>query len=393
MRQIAIIGLGFVADLYMRSLPGFPDVMVKAVHDRDPARRQKFTDHWNAAEGTALRPETVVAGDMDAFLAALAPGDVVLNLTNPSEHYRTSRACLEAGMHVYSEKPLATTMEDARALHTLAAERGLMLASAPCSVLGEAAQMLWAAVREGVGGTPRLIYAEQDEGFIPQAPTEDWFSPSGAPWPRVDEFRTGCTLEHTGYYLTWLLAIFGSVRTVVAASADLIPDKLAPEEGPAAPDFSCGMLFFESGVVARLTNSIVARHDHRLQVICDGGTLELGEAWNNAAAVRFRKRFRLRRRLVEHPLPRRLRPAGQTHPKVKRFGAAALNFALGPVEMLEARDEGRPCRLDADFALHLNEVTLALQNSGEHGGSIPMTTRLGAPMQPMPWARLKRGAR
>ena len=390
LRQLAIIGLGFVSDLYMRALPGHLNVTVKAVFDRDPERRRRFTAHWGAVEGSALRPETAVAADLGSFIEALAPGDVVLNLTNPAQHYAVSHACLEAGMHVYSEKPLAIDMDDARALHALSERKGLMLASAPCSVLGEAAQMLWAAVREGVAGTPRLVYAEQDEGFLPQAPTEHWVSPSGAPWPRVDEFRTGCTLEHAGYYLTWLLAMFGSVRTVVAASAEIVPDKLLPEEGPSAPDFSCGMLFFESGVVARLTNSIVARHDHRLQVICDGGTLELDEAWNNAASVRFRRRFRLRRRLVEHPFSRRLRPAGETHPKVKRFGAAALNFALGPIEMLEARDEGRPCRLTSDFALHLNEVTLALQNSGEHGGSVAMTTRLAAPMEPMPWAQLKR---
>lgn len=387
MRQFSIVGLGFVADLYMRSLAVSPGVTLKAVFDRAPERRAGFTGYWASEKGTTLRPETVVAEDLAGFLACLSPGDVVLNLTNPGEHYEVSRALLEAGMHVWSEKPLATDMDHARALHALAGEKGLMLASAPCSVLGEAAQVLWAAVREGIAGTPRLVYAEQDEGFLPQSPFRDWTSPSGAPWPWEDEFRTGCTLEHTGYYLTWLIAMFGPVRTVVAASADIVPGKLPEGERP-APDFSTGTLFFKSGVVARMTNSIVAPHNHRLQVICDGGSLELNEAWNNAAAVRFRRRFRLRRRLVEHPFPRRLRPAGKTHPKVTRFGAAALNFALGPIEMLDALEEGRTCRLSADFALHLNEVTLALQNSGEHGGSVAMTTRCD-PMEPMPWARLR----
>jgi len=387
-RQIAIIGLGFVADLYMSSLAAFPDVRLKAIHDRSADRRDKFSAHWGAVAGAAHRPgETVVAADMGAFLAALAPGDLVLNLTNPGSHYEVSRACLEAGMHVYSEKPLAMEMADAHALHDLAAARGLMLASAPCSVLGEAAQIMWAAVRDNVAGTPRLVYADLDDGFIPQAPTESWISESGAPWPREDEFRVGCTLEHAGYYLTWLIAMFGPIRTVVAASADLVPGKLS-EGDRAAPDFSVGTLFFENGVVARITCSIIARHDHRLRVICDGGSLEMPAAWTNAAPVRFRRRFRVRRRLVEHPFPRRLRAAGETHPKVGRRGAAAMNFALGPIEMLEARDEGRPCRMSADFALHLNEATLALQNAGEDAGAVRMTTRC-APIAPMPWARLR----
>ncbi len=337
-------------------------------------------------KGSALRPDTEVAEDLTRFLAQLSPGDVVLNLTNPSEHYEVSRACLDRGMHVWSEKPLATEMAHARALFALAEEKGLLLASAPCSVLGEAAQVLWMAVREGLAGTPRLVYAEQDEGFLSQAPFNDWSSPSGAPWPWQDEFRTGCTLEHAGYYLSWLIAIFGPVRTVVAASAALVPGKL-PESEKSAPDFSCGTLFFANGVVARITNSILAPHDHTLRVICDGGTLEVNEAWNNAATVRFRSRFRLRRRLVDHPFPRRLRLAGKTHPKVKRWGATALNFALGPIEMLDALEENRPCRMSADFALHLNEVTLALQNSGEQNGAVAITTRCN-PIEPMPWARL-----
>ena len=276
-------------------------------------------------------------------------------------------------------------MEHARHLHELAGQKGLLLASAPCSVLGEAAQTLAAAVRDGTAGTPRLVYAELDDGYIPQAPYRDWKSESGAPWPAEDEFRVGCTLEHAGYYLTWMIAMFGSVETVVAAGAELIPDKVPGQE--TAPDTTVGILFFESGVVARLTCTIVAPHNHQLQVIGDKGVLKVREAWNNAAPVRFHRRFRIRRRLVDSPFGRRYRlPAKTTHPKVGRWGAAAMNFALGPWEMNEALRQGRPCRLSSDLALHLNEVTLAIQDAGRTGSARQMTTRCER-MEPMPWAR------
>jgi hypothetical protein len=74
-----------------------------------------------------------------------------------------------------------------------------------------------------------------------------------------------------------------------------------------------------------------------------------------------------------------------THPKVKRWGAAAMNFMLGPAEVLDALQQGRPCRLSNDFALHLTEVTLAIQNAGETTGAQRMTTTC-PPMEPMPWA-------
>ncbi|MEP2530317.1 Gfo/Idh/MocA family oxidoreductase [Shimia sp.] len=370
-KSLSIVGCGFVADLYMRSLAKHPDIAVTQVFDHNPARLAAFADHWK------LRS----AETFDRFLGNLPVGSVVINLTNPDAHFDVTHACLSAGHHVYSEKPLAMQMEHARQLHALAAEKGLMLASAPCSVLGEAAQTLAKAVRDDVCGPVRLVYAELDDGFIPQAPYPDWQSDSGAPWPAEDEFRVGCTLEHAGYYLTWLIGMFGSVRRVVAASAETLPDKSVT----GTADFSTATLFFENGVTARLTCSIVASHDHRIRVFGDKGVLQVKQAWDNEASVRFHKRFVLRRRLIEHPIGKRMRLAQTTHPKVERWGAAAMNFALGPAEMLEALSEGRPCRLSSDFALHLNEVTLAIQNAGEDTGAQVMTTRCD-PVAPMSWA-------
>ena len=373
MKQISIIGTGFVADLYMRSLATFPDIGLRAVFDRDPARLAAFTAHWKVP----------AAASLEALLAGAGPDEVILNLTNPGSHYEVSAACLTAGHHVYSEKPLAMDMDQARALHGLAAARGLLLASAPCSLLGEACQTLWRGVREGRIGRPLLVYAELDDGFIPQAPYRKWLSASGAPWPFEDEFRVGCTIEHAGYYLTWLIAIFGPVRRVVAASAELDHSKL--DGAPAAPDVSVAVLFFEGGVMARLTCSILARHDHAMRIVGETGTLEITECWDNEAPVRLRQRRLLRRRLVEWPLTRRLKLKGPTHPKVPRTGAAAMNFALGPAEMLAALAEKRPCRLSADLALHLNEVTLAIQQAGETTGAVSMTTSCG-PLRPADWA-------
>ena len=371
---ICLVGCGFVADLYMRSLRLHPGLRVAAVWDRDADRLAAFSAHWNVPAASGL----------DAMLAALPPEGLVLNLTNPSAHFEINAACLAAGHHVYCEKPLALRLEEAIELAETAREKGLQLGSAPCSVLGEAAQTLGHALRSGIAGTPRAIYAELDDGFVPQAAYRKWISASGAPWPFEDEFRTGCTLEHAGYYLAWLIAWFGSVRTVVAASAETVPDKTGA--GPMAPDLSVATLFFHTGMVARLTCSIVAPHDHRIRVIGDAAVLSCNAAWDNGAPVRFARRVTVRRRLMEWPLPRRIRLTGPTPPKVKRWGAAAMDFLLGPVEMLAAIHEGRQSRLAGTFAVHLTEVTLAIQNAGEHSGAQTMQVTC-PPMDPMPWAR------
>ncbi|MCH2094773.1 MAG: Gfo/Idh/MocA family oxidoreductase [Rhodobacteraceae bacterium] len=372
--RISIIGCGFVADLYMRSVQATSGMSVVAVYDHDPERLRVFCAHWN------LRP----VATLEALLDATPQDGLVLNLTNPEAHYELTKSCLLAGHHVYSEKPLAMTLDQARDLHRIAGQKGVMLGSAPCSVLGEAAQTLGHALRSDICGTPRLIYAELDDGFVPQAAYRKWQSESGAPWPFQDEFDVGCTLEHAGYYLAWMISWFGPVKSVTAASAECLPDKTGT--GPSAPDFATATLFFASGPVARLTCSILAPHDHSIRVIGDKGVLKVDQAWDNAAPVRFAKRLRLRRRLIEHPLPRRIRLPQPTHPKVKRWGAAAMNFMLGPAEMLDALAEGRPSRLSADFALHMTEVTLAISSAGDSAGAVRMTTTCER-MEPMPWSR------
>ncbi len=368
MKTVALIGCGFVADLYMRSFALYPEVKIAGVFDRDKARQAAFCSHWKVLGQPSLA----------ALLVGLPKDTLLLNLTNPGAHVEISRTCLEAGFNVLSEKPLTLNMVDALELYKLAEAAGLHLCTAPSSVLSEAAQTLGQALRNGTAGTPRLVYAELDDGFIHQAPYKNWKSESGAPWPHEDEFATGCTLEHAGYYLSWLISWFGPVASITAASAPIVAKN--------TPDFSSATLFFTSGMVARLTTSIIASHDHRMRIFGDKGVLEMKRAWDNAAPVRFHKRFTIRRRLVEHPIGRRLRLKGETHPKVKRFGAAAMNFALGPVEALEALAEGRAPRLAGDYALHLNEVTLAIQNAGHEGSTQKMQTTCAA-LEPMPWAQ------
>lgn len=375
MKSVAIVGCGFVADLYMRSFALHPEVKVVAAYDSSEQRLAAFSKHWNVA----------ASKDLTALLAALPKDGLLLNLTNPKAHYEVNKRALEADRHVFCEKPLAVNLSEAEELFMLASERHLWLGSAPSSVLGETAQTLLFALRQRVSGTPRLVYAELDDGFISQAPVQEWVSESGAPWPYEDEFRVGCTLEHAGYYLSWLIAAFGAVKRLVAVSAETLPDKLGVEG--CASDFSVALIEFENGPLTRLTCSITAPHDHRLRVIGDKGILSVSEAWNNTAPVKFHKRMRLRRKLLEHPIGRRIKlKSKRTHPKVSRKGAAAMNFALGPIEMLQAIERGELSRIGGDFALHVTEVTLAIQNAGFDGCVYHPQSRC-EPMEPMPWAR------
>ena len=176
-----------------------------------------------------------------------------------------------------------------------------------------------------------------------------WLSASGNPWPAKDEFEVGCTLEHAGYYVTWLVAMFGPVESVTSFASCQIVDKgldvaLDP---PDTPDLTVGCLRFASGMVARLTCSIVAPHDHALRVFGEEGTLAVKECWGLSA-----RRVTLARRRNRWDLPRREAPGPG---EARRPGAEAV--PAGSKALVQVRPSRRdPDRLRPEGVADLAEV-------------------------------------
>lgn len=376
---IAFVGCGFVADFYAANLPLHPDLRLRGVFDHDAGRCAAF----------AARNGCRAYGSLEALLADDAVS-IVVNLTNPASHHGVSRRALEAGRHLYSEKPLAMTLEHCVDLVDLAAERKLRLAAAPCIILGETAQTLRALLARNEIGAVRLVYAELDDGKVHQLEPDEWRSPAGTPWPWRDEFTVGCTLEHAGYHLAWLVDLFGPAATVTAFATTAAPGKHAALPArEVGPDFSVACIQFESGAAARLTCSIVAPHDHTLRIIGDAGEITVDECWHFGAPVRVRRDGGVAQRADSHPWVRR-------HPVLRRlFGLMGrvselspkagwrralrrheMDYALGIAELAAAIREKRPCRITPEFVLHVNEIALAI--SSAVGGAGPVRLSTGA---------------
>ena len=373
--RIAIVGCGFVADSYMRTLKLHAGLELIGAMDLDRDRAARF----------AAYHKVPVYSSLDEVLKD-SRVEAVLNLTNPSSHYTVSRACLNAGKHVYSEKPLTLRLEDATELVELGERNGVLLSSAPCTILSETAQTIWKALRKGEIGRVRLVYAEMDEGMLHRAPYEKWISKSGAPWPYKDEFEVGCTLEHASYSVSWLAAFFGPAKTVSAFSSTLISNKQTdiPLDRD-APDFSVACIQFASGTTARLTCSIVAPRDHSMKFIGDEGILWTEDSWRFRSPVYIKRTRRVRNRLILGPLRRRQRLLGSSGPTAKRHGSSQIDFCRGVAELADAIRENRESRLSAAFCLHVTEVSLAIDNALEDGTTYTMSSSFD-PIEAMPWA-------
>jgi predicted dehydrogenase len=371
---IAIVGCGFVADFYLATIPNHPELSIIGVYDRDPQRGRAF----------AARYALGCFPDLDAVLADERV-QIAVNLTSPESHYPVSLAALRAGKHVYSEKPLALTHDEGRALVSLAEESGLVLCAAPGSLLGETAQTMWRAVRRGDLGRPHLVYASLDDGALHEMPYKTWRSTSGTPWPYASEFRTGCTLEHAGYYLSWLIAMFGEVAEVSAFAANI--GGPVPEVPDPAPDFVSACLRFRSAVVARITCSIIAPSDHSLMIVGDEAVLGTGEAWDYGSPVWIRRAGPPgtpgHLRLAEPESYPLARPADYRH---RYPGFHAMDFARGVAEVARLARDGGPARLPARHALHALDVMLAM-TAGQRREFAPAAI---GPAQPMLWAEDER---
>jgi len=378
--KIAIVGCGYVSGYYMKTLPLHPELKVIGALDRDDTRAKNFAKNYNVPIYSSLEQ---IVNDEEV--------ELVLNLTNPHSHYEITKACLEANKHVYSEKPLAMEFELAKELVELAKQKNLYLSAAPCSILNETAQTIWKALREEKVGKVRLVYAEMDDGMIHLQPYKKWMSEAGVPWPYKDEFEVGCTIEHAGYVVTWLCGFFGPAESITAFSSCLIPDKktdVAIETE--TPDFSVACIKFKSGVVARLSCSIVAPHDHSMKFIGDDGLLFISDCWQDRTPVYIRKRITIRRKTLFNPIKKKYPLVGKSNPKVKYRGAQSRNFARGIAELATAIAENRPSRLSSDYCLHICEMVLAIHNALETGAPYKMTTTFDE-MQPMPYAMETQG--
>ena len=173
--------------------------------------------------------------------------ETVVNLTVPQAHAEVTAACLEAGRHVHSEKPLALTHAEAQELVELAARRGVRLSSSPATLLGEAQQTAWKLVREGAVGTVRVAYAEANWDRL-----ERWH-----PDPR-SLYAVGPLVDVGVYPLTIVTAMFGPVRHVHAYGTTIEPERVLLDGTafePQSPDFIVAVLELADGVVVRLTAS------------------------------------------------------------------------------------------------------------------------------------------
>lgn len=216
--RLAVVGVGDVAQRdYLPELGRLADRIELAVAcARGAERAQDVATRYGFARWTTSHEEAVAADDVDA----------VLNLTPFSAHVEITLAALAAGKHVYSEKPLAPTSDDARAIAEAAERRGCVVVAAPCILLFPQLRRATEILANGELGS---VFSARGHGQGGVPPWQGYLSDPSPYFARDG----GPLLDMAVYPLHALTGLLGSVRAVSALAART-RDRFDVTEGPFA---------------------------------------------------------------------------------------------------------------------------------------------------------------
>ena len=145
---IGIVGAGYWGPNLIRNFDGLSDCQVRWVCDKKPGRLRYVRERW---------PHIPLTEDYDEVLKD-STVDAVVIATPVSTHHALATAALEAGKHVFVEKPLAATSEQAQRIVELADLQERVLATGHIFVYHPAVAAMKATIEQGDIGQP--CYAE-----------------------------------------------------------------------------------------------------------------------------------------------------------------------------------------------------------------------------------------
>src|SRR4051812_1585972 len=117
--RVGFLGTGYIADWHAKALGTIPGVSLVAGCDKDLPRARTFGERYGAAR--CYESLEQMLGDAESEL------DVVHVLLPPDLHALTALTLIDAGLHVFLEKPMATDAQECASLVEQATRRGVTI--------------------------------------------------------------------------------------------------------------------------------------------------------------------------------------------------------------------------------------------------------------------------
>src|ERR1700704_3499885 len=206
--RVAVIGCGSVSNRYLPHLSQSPYVELVStcdiIHERAIAQAKAFNipNHYP---------------HIDKLLAG-APFDLMVTITDMQEHGRLNKQALEAGKNVWSEKPMANTYKEGKALLDFAKNKKLRIWGAPAVVNSPQFAFMSKAIREGKLGKVSCAHAQ--------------YGHLGPTWSAFFYEKGGGSLPDLGVYnLATLTGLIGPAKSIMAMTSIVTPERTVDNKG------------------------------------------------------------------------------------------------------------------------------------------------------------------
>ncbi|PFG14997.1 Gfo/Idh/MocA family protein [Bacillus sp. es.036] len=349
--HIGVIGCGNISDIYLTNLREMESLEVVAVADLNHVKAVEKAEKYSIPHVLSV----------DELLETEAI-DLVLNLTIPEAHAEVSLRVLEAGKHVYSEKPLAITLEDGAKVLAKAKEKGLFVGVAPDTFLGGGLQTCKKLIEDGAIGEPVAATAFM-MGHGPESwhPDPEFFYRAGA----------GPMFDMGPYYLTALINLIGPVHRLTGSARITSPERTITSEpkygqkiNVETPTHVAGILDFENGAIGTMITSfdVWGSKTPFLEIYGTNGSLSVPDPNTFGGPVLLRK-----------PGETEWAEVAFTH------GSLENSRGIGVLDMVDALHSGREPRASGELAYHVLEIMHGIHESSGKGVRYEMTSTCKQP--------------
>jgi predicted dehydrogenase len=349
--RTGLIGCGSVSNAYLPVLTKCPYVEIVSLCDIRPERARNRAEQFKIAHHYP---------HIDQMLKG-EPFEFLIDLTDMQEHEHLNRQALEAGKHVWSEKPIANSLAAGQKLLQTAKEKNLRLWGAPITV--QSPQFAFMAKTLAEGALGRVAAAHADYGH------------EGPNWSSFFyEVGGGSMPDLMVYNITSLTGLLGPAKTVSAMLSIVTPERDITDKGKikvTEEDNAMILLDHGKGVISHVQSGFnyfnPHGHDgsgeqrHTITIVGSGGFMGLvGYDW----------------------APQGVDVATHEKPKLERHVTDAKDYIWqqGAALAAECLSTGKELLVTPEQALHVLEIITEARQSQKTGQHVKLTSTFRWPI-------------
>ena len=350
--RIGIIGCGSVSNRYIPHLQTSSLIEIVSLCDIKYERAVAQNKQYNVNAATYPNIDQQLAG---------VPFDMLVTITDMQAHGGLNKKALQAGKHVWSEKPMANTYAEGKALYDLAKGKGLRIWGAPAVVNSPQFAFMSKCIQEGKLG--RVASAHGQYGH------------TGPGWSAFFYEKGGGSMPDLGVYnMATLTGLLGPAKSVMAMLSIVNPERTVDDKGKIkveAEDNAHVLFEHEKGMISHVMcgfnyfdphgHEAGSQALHSIQIYGDKGNLRLiGYDWETNGVV--------------------LDNSWDEPPKLSSTDKGSYVWQQGATVTGESLINNTEPLINVEHALHVLEIMEAARESSASGKKINLKSTFPWPI-------------